>query len=152
MREKKFQVKNIGSGRVEKFLLLEGWCYKNLWLFQPNVSSSKNGVTSLRINTTKVVSSNVEKSDFTKYFRDTWKNRNDNAGYKSCLNVFNKAMENKIKSYGFQTSHIGYFKLIRKQCARCIWLKKNNYPHKNCFNTCKGRFENLCLAASGQCI
>ena len=98
--------------------------------------------SSPRINTTTVVSINGEKSDFTKYFRDTWKNRNNNAGYKSCLNVFNKAMENKIKSHGFQTSHIGYFKQIRKQCARCFWLKNNNYPHKNCFKTCKGRFEN----------
>ena len=101
----------------------------------------KTVFTSPRINTTTVVSSNGEKSDFIKYLRDTWKNRNNNAGYKSCLNVFNKAMENKIKSYGFQTSHIGYFKQIRKQCARCFWLKRNNYPHKNCFKTCKGRFK-----------
>ena len=103
----------------------------------PEFTISPSGIPPTR-DPSKIVD---EKLLTKRHFRNHWKKRKNNAHYENCLGVFNDAMENKIQSYGFKTNHIGYLKEIRQQCRRCKWLKKNNYPYKQCYKNCLGRFE-----------
>ena len=144
MREKKLFIKNIESRRAGRFLLLKIRPLQNLRILQPNVSWWDNCCWHHSVTTITwwwfqlMLISQI-------HFREAWINRKSHPerihDYQSCLTVFNNALEKKDQSDGFTTNHIGYFKQIRKQCGRCSWLKKNNYPHKKCFKNCIGRLK-----------
>ena len=109
----------------------------------PNTSVKRKQVTKLLLTSQRHHNHLVLISQI--HFREAWINRKSDPkrihDYQSCLTVFNNALEKKDQSDGFTTNHIGYFKQIRKQCSRCSWLKKNNYPHKKCFKNCIGRLK-----------